>query len=277
MQLDLSLIGKPRPAVPFDFDWRDCATYALGVGAGADDLHLVWEKHPAFSALPSFAVVPTTALVLGALRAVNADFGRLVHGAQRLRLHRPLPTAGRLHTDGGIAAIHDKGEGAVVIVETVTEDADGPIFETRWSIFCRGQGGFGGSRGERRTLPEPVGAPVLDVQLATRPEQALLYRLSGDTNPLHVDPARAEAAGFERPILHGLCTYGFAARALVDGLCGGDPNAMAVIEARFSGAVLPGDTLRVHACRTAEPGTYRFEAHVGDRRVLSHGRVEVTG
>ena len=276
MQLDLDLIGKARPAVPFDFDWRACATYALGVGAAADDLHLLWEKHPAFAVLPSFAVVPTTALVFGALRAVGADFRRLVHGAQRVRLHRPLPTAGRLLTEGGIAAIHDKGKGAVVLVDTVTADVDGPIFETRWSIFCRGQGGFGGERGGRPTLPEPVGEALLDIGLQTRPEQALLYRLSGDTNPLHVDPALAEKAGFERPILHGLCTYGFAVRALVDGLAGGTPGRVGLIDARFSGVVFPGDGLRVVAHGTAEPGVYRFEAHVGERPVLSHGLVEVS-
>lgn len=275
MPLDLSLVGQPRPAIPFDFDWRDCATYALGVGAGADDLHLLWEKHPAFAVLPTFAVVPTTALVFGALRAVGADFQRLVHGAQRVRIHRPLPTAGRLHTGGGIAAIHDKGKGAVVLIDTVTEDADGPVFETRWSIFCRGQGGFGGPRGDKPLLPEPLDAPLLDVALQTRPEQALLYRLSGDLNPLHVDPALATKAGFERPILHGLCTYGFAVRALIDGLAGGDPRRVRLIDARFSGIVLPGDALRVHACRTAEAGVHRFEAHVGERMVLSHGLLEL--
>ncbi len=273
--LDLNLVGEPRPAVVFDYDWRDCATYALGVGAGADDLHLLWERHPAFAALPSFAVVPTTRLVFDALEAVGADFRRLVHGAQRIRMHRPLPTAGRLHTDGGIAAIHDKGKGAVVIIDTVTEDAEGPVFETRWSIFCRGQGGFGGARGSAAPLPEPVEGPVLDVGLPTRPEQALLYRLSGDVNPLHVDPALAKKAGFERPILHGLCTFGFATRALIAGLAEGAPDRLKAIGARFSGVVLPGDALRVQAWRTGVVGTLRFEAHVGERRVLSHGWVEV--
>ncbi len=275
MQLDLSLVGKSRPAEMFTYDWRDCATYALGVGAGADDLHLLWEKHPAFAALPTFAVAPTTDLVFGTLRAVGADLRRLVHGSQRIRLHRPLPTAGTLHTDGGVAAIHDKGKGAVVLIDTVTEDADGPIFETRWSIFCRGQGGFGGERGSTPPLPE-AGGSVFEATLQTRPEQALIYRLSGDENPLHVDPALAVEAGFERPILHGLCTYGFAVRSLIDGLCDGDPSRVGLIDARFSGVVLPGDTLRVAASATDAPGTYRFEAHVGERQVLSHGLLEVS-
>lgn len=275
MQLDLSLVGRRRPSVDFDFDWRDCATYALGIGAGADDLHLLWEAHPSFAAVPSFAVVPTAELAFEALRAVGADFQRLLHGAQRIRLHRPLPTSGRWHTGGGISAIHDKGQGAVVVIDTVTEDADGPIFETRWSIFCRGQGGFGGARGPKPVVPEPAGEPVLDVTLPTRPEQALLYRLSGDTNPLHVDPALAAKAGFERPILHGLCTYGFAVRAMVEGLCGGDAARLRLVDARFSGVVLPGDALRVQARPTATPGAYRFEAHVGERQVLSHGVAEV--
>lgn len=273
MELDLDPIGKPRPASTFEYDWRACATYALGVGAS--DLRWLWEDHPAFAALPSFAVIPTTALVFDALRAVRADFTRLVHGAQRLRLHRPLPTAGRLRTEGVVSAVHDKGKGAVVLVDTVSRDADGPVFEARWSIFCRGQGGFGGERGVSRTPPDAVGEPVLDVALPTRPEQALIYRLSGDLNPLHVDPALAAKAGFDRPILHGLCTYGFAARALVEGCCGGDPARLRALEARFSGVVFPGETLRVVATRSAAPGALRFEVRVGERVVLDHGVAEV--
>ncbi|MCA9544445.1 MAG: MaoC family dehydratase N-terminal domain-containing protein, partial [Myxococcales bacterium] len=148
MELDLSLVGKPLPETTFTYDWQRTALYALGVGAGTGDLPYLFEKHPAFAVVPSFAVVPTTDMVMDGLRAANADFRKLVHGAQTITLHAPVPAEGTLTTTGRITEIQDKGKGAVVLFDTATHAADGALlFETTWSIFCRGQGGFGGERG----------------------------------------------------------------------------------------------------------------------------------
>lgn len=275
--LNLETVGEPFEAA-FTFDWSTVATYALGVGAGPDALHLTWEKHPKFATLPGFAVVPVTASVMRALVAIGADFDRLVHGAQGVVLHRAIPTSGELVTVARVTEVLDKGKGAVVVVETQTHQKGepSPLFDTRWSIFCRGQGGFGGSRGTRPVLPEPTSEqPQATMTAQTRPDQALIYRLSGDTNPLHVDPAQAAKAGFPRPILHGLCTYGFAIRAAIDAVGGGDPAALRAFSARFSGVVLPGDALTFRVFETAEPHLFRLDAAVGDRAVLSHGVVEV--
>ncbi len=174
--------------------------------------------------------------------------------------------------------MQDKGKGAVVVIETHTTDGDGnALFDTEWSIFCRGQGGFGGERGESAPLPEARGgAPLaIDTTVQTSPAQALLYRLSGDLNPLHVDPALATKVGFEGPILHGLATYGFAARQIVRDLCGDDPTRLRSFTARFSQVVYPGDALHIRAVPATTPDTWLVEVLVGDRTVLSHGVAEL--
>jgi acyl dehydratase len=279
MELDLSVVGKAIEPPPFTYDWKQCSLYALGIGAGTDELDYVYEGSKAFKVAPSFAVVPTFPIVHEALALVRADFRTLVHGEQTIRAHAPIPREGTLHSTGRVEAVYDKGKGAVVLIETTTRDAAGTaLFDTTWSIFCRGQGGFGGDRGPTPAAPEAQAgaAPVVDVEMATAPTQAMLYRLgSGDMNPLHIDPALATKVGFERPILHGLCTFGFATRAVLRALCGGDPARLRGISARFSGAVYPGDTLRVRALPSTTPGTYLLEAAVGDRGVLSQGIVEV--
>ncbi len=278
MDLDLDAVGKAIEAPPFAYDWKTCATYALGIGAGPDELAYTWEKAPHFKVAPSFAVVPTMPIVMDALARVRADFRTLVHGAQTLTLHAPIPKQGTLHSEGRIREVLDKGKGAVVIIETTTRDADGnALFDTEWSIFCRGQGGFGGERGESAPLPEARGgAPLaIDTTVQTSPAQALLYRLSGDLNPLHVDPALATKVGFEGPILHGLATYGFAARQIVRDLCGDDPTRLRSFTARFSQVVYPGDALHIRAVPATTPDTWLVEVLVGDRTVLSHGVAEL--
>lgn len=278
MELDLDAVGKAIEAPPFAYDWKTCATYALGIGAGPDELAYTWEKAPAFKVAPSFAVVPTMPIVMDALARVRADFRTLVHGAQTITQHAPIPKRGTLHSEGRIREVLDKGKGAVVIIETNTRDAEGnALFDTEWSIFCRGQGGFGGSRGESEAAPEAKAgaAPAFEDTLQTAPNQALIYRLSGDLNPLHVDPALATKVGFEGPILHGLCTYGFAVRAVLRHLCDGDPARLASFTARFSQVVYPGDALTVRAVPATEDGVYLLEAAVGDRTVLSNGVVRL--
>jgi acyl dehydratase len=278
--LKLDRVGQPLPETRFTLSPRDCALYALGVGSSA--LPQVWEAHPAFAAVPAMAVLPATKLVMDGLVAIDADYRTLVHGAQRITLHRPLPTSGHLLTRGRIVEIQDKGKGAVVLFETETYqvEADGEptgdaLFSTRWSIFCRTQGGFGGSRGEKETLPEalPDAPPVAEITEATRPDQALLYRLNGDTNPLHVDPDLAAKVGFKAPILHGLCTYGYAVRAAVDAVAGGDGSRLAGFSARFADVVYPGEVLTTTVRATADALIFVLDVRADGRNVLDQGVV----
>ena len=271
--LNTAPVGQPLTPATWTYGPKDCALYALGVGE--TDLRYTWEGHKRFAVLPGFAVVPTMAVVMQALHAVGADYRTLVHGEQILHLHQPIPRKGELVTTAVIREIQDKGKGAVVLIDTRTTSGDALLFETTWSIFCRGQGGFGGPRGEAPTLPEPIegAAPAFEESYAIPEHQALLYRLSGDLNPLHVDPALARAVGFERPILHGLCTFGYALRAAIAHLADGEPDRIARFQARFAGVVFPGETVSV-SCVPAE-NAFRFEARVGDRLTLSHGLVEL--
>jgi acyl dehydratase len=161
--------------------------------------------------------------------------------------HAPLPVEGHITTVTTITGIYDKGSGAVIAIESVSNDVSTgqPMFTNRSSIFLRGEGGWGGERGPSGKLDAPEGPPDHEVTYATRADQALLYRLSGDRNPLHSDPKVAAMAGFPRPILHGLCTYGFTGRALLHTLCRSDPGRMVSMAGRFSKPVLPGDDLTV--------------------------------
>lgn len=220
--------------------------YALGVGAGLDELQFSTEKNQ--------SVLPTMGVVLAARAAVPFDKigpfnpAMLVHGEQAIELARTIPPEGTLKTTGKIAALYDKGKGAVVVSESESVDAATGelLFRTRGSAFIRGAGGFGGDRGPSGSSYElPARKPDHEITYQTRPDQALLYRLSGDYNPLHSDPEFAKLAGFPRPILHGLCTYGFTGRALLHALCGGDPARFKAMEGRFSKPVFPGEALTI--------------------------------
>ncbi|MEE2756296.1 MAG: MaoC/PaaZ C-terminal domain-containing protein [Myxococcota bacterium] len=277
MTLNLETIGQPIELKPFSYSWKETALYALGVGYGRDSLDYVWEGSEHFKVLPSFAVIPTQPIVMKALAAVNANMKTLVHGAQTIKLHAPIPKEGTFHSMGRVTEVQDKGKGAVVIIETETRSAAGEhLFDTSWSIFCRGQGGFGGERGQSIPLPDQMdGPPVFERCYSTTPSQALLYRLSGDLNPLHVDPNLAQKVGFKEPILHGLCTYGVAVRAILDSLCAGDKKAIKSFTARFSQVVFPGDELDVRIYDSVDDNVYRLEVLVGETAVLSHGVVEL--
>jgi acyl dehydratase len=195
--------------------------------------------------LPTFAVVPS----FSAMIAVAGDLGvnpmMILHGEQKILLHRPIPPNGVLKTVSEVKGIYDKGKGALVVVEARTVDEKSePVFDNVFSIFVRGEGGFGGERGPEAVKADPPArAPDFEIAEPTTHEQALLYRLSGDVNPLHADPQMAKLGGFDRPILHGLCTFGHAGRAILRGACGGDAQRLKSFGARFSGVVFPGDTL----------------------------------
>jgi acyl dehydratase len=248
MTIDPSAVGAKSEPSERSWTSTDCLIYALGVGAGPSELTFTTEKNQ--------QVLPTMPVVLGGtsprLWERIGTFNRrmLVHGEQGIVLARALHPQGTLKATGKIAAIYDKGQGkgAVVVTENEAVDAQSGelLFRSRMSLFIRGEGGFGGERGPSRPKNEPPDrAPDHQVTYQTSPEQALMYRLSGDRNPLHSDPEVAKAAGFPRPILHGLCTYGFTGRALLHTLCDSDPARFKSMEGRFSKPVFPGEALTV--------------------------------
>ncbi|MGW0485075.1 MaoC/PaaZ C-terminal domain-containing protein [Nonomuraea sp. NPDC003214] len=242
MPLDHSVVGVEGE--PHERRWtaKDTMLYALGVGAGTDELAFATEKGQ--RVLPTFAVLAAQA---PGRRLGDYDPAMLVHAEQSFELHRELPAAGAVRTTSKVTGIYDKGSGALVTTEALAVDPGSgePVVTSRSAVFIRGEGGFGGERGPREEWAAPDRAPDHKVTYPTRPDQALLYRLSGDYNPLHSDPEFAARAGFDRPILHGLCTYGITGRALLHAVAGSDPARFRAMSGRFSSPVLPGESLTV--------------------------------
>jgi acyl dehydratase len=262
MPIDPSLaVGAELPGQDLRWDSTDVLLYHLAVGAGPTELPYVYEA-ALRGVLPTFATVIST---LGdteppkvSMPGVDVELSRVVHGRQELILHRPIPPSGQARAESRVAAVYDKGTAAVVVTETTT-----PLFTSRISIFAKGEGGFGGDRGPSTRVPVPARSPDHEVLSPIDPRAALWYRLCGDRNPLHADPAFAAAAGFPRPILHGLCTYGMVAKAAIDAALDGDPGRVAGYGARFAGVVYPGETLRTRVWR--EPEGLVLTATVADR------------
>jgi len=239
------LVGTTFEPVPHSWDSKDVMLYALGVGAKPEgELEFVYEgKGP--KVLPTFGVVAGMVSMTGLISEVEINLAMLLHGEQAITLHREIPADAKVKVTGKVVEVWDKGKAAVIGVEGLAEDDAGPLFTTKATIFIRGAGGFGGERGPStagRNAP-PDREPDIVVEDVTREEQAALYRLSGDRNPLHVDPDFAKMAGFDKPFLHGLCTYGFVGRALLRGLCEGDVNRFGSLEGRFADQVYCGDTI----------------------------------
>ena len=261
MPIDLNTaLGAELPSQEFSWTASDVALYALGVGAAGDPMDttgLEYIHDTAPKVLPSFATVAATMNVTEAPRVsfpgVEIDLAKVVHGSQSVRLHRAIPADGTATTTTKIAEIQDKGSAAVIIQESETVSADGEkLWTARSGIFARGEGGFGGERGTSEKVEYPEREADHTIEVATLPQQALIYRLCGDRNPLHSDPAFAEAAGFPRPILHGLCSYGLVLRAVVDEVLGGDVEKVRGYGVTFGGIFFPGETMRI---RVWEEGT----------------------
>ncbi len=248
-------VGADLGATTFSWTPREVALYNLAVGGAHDPMDptgLQYIDDLAPKVLPTFATVAATFLATEAPKVsfpgVDIDLAKVVHGSQEVQVHRPLPASGTATTRTRIAEVQDKGSAAVIVQESETvDDAGNPLWTARSSIFAKGEGGFGGERGSSTRIALPDREPDHELTAPTLPQQALLYRLCGDRNPLHSDPAFAAAAGFPRPILHGLCTYGTVCRTLVDEVLGGDTRAAAGFGASFAGVVFPGETLRIRA------------------------------
>ena len=280
MPIDIDALLAADP-IEWDSSWtqKDVILYHLGIGAGVPatdpaELRLTYEPDlvvmPSFGTVPGFLPIPSYADLPG----FDIDLRMLVHGEHDLVLHRPLPAEATATSSARATGVYDKRSGASVVFENTTTVDGEPIATNTMTAFIRGEGGFGGDAGPSgdRIRP-PRRDPDAVVETPTLEQQALLYRLSGDANPLHADPAFAAVGGFERPILHGMCTFGIACKAAVHALLDGDTTAVTRYQARFSGVVLPGDTL-THSLWREDEGIV-IESRVDDRAVLKQARLTV--
>ena len=275
MPINPDAVGATSDPVQVEWSSKDALLYAVGIGAGTDELAYTTENTSGVDqqVFPTFPVVIGWGRGNGAMAKVGSfNFALLVHGQQSVTLHQPLPVEGKANVASRVTGIYDKGKAAVVVTaaEAVLEDGS-PLYTTTMSAFIRGEGGWGGDRGPSgpQNVP-PDRAPDAQVTYDTLPTQALVYRLSGDRNPLHSDPSFAALGGFDRPILHGLCTYGFTGRALVHTLCDSQSARFKHIEGRFSSPVIPGESLTVSIWNTT-PGEALFVTSAGDRAVIDQG------
>jgi len=249
MAINPDAVGMRSDPLETSWDSKDALLYAVGIGAGMQELAFTTENTEGVEqqVFPTFAVVIGWGGASAMDRIGEYDPAMLVHGQQAITLHRPIPVEGRATLVNEIVGIYDKGKAAVVAAETTALlDGKEPLYTTRSAAFIRGAGGWGGDRGPSGAVNVPPDrAPDHQVTYQTSPDQALVYRLSGDHNPLHSDPAFAAKGGFDKPTLHGLCSYGFTGRALLHTVAGSEAGRFEHMEARFAVPVLPGDALTV--------------------------------
>ena len=280
MALDYdTLMSKVQTDLPFSYTDADSMLYALSVGMGTDplderELPFVYEQGAPLKTVPTLA----TALVPEMFPVgLGWDYSQILHSEQRLRLYRPLPPAADLLINKRVAGAYDRGPklGALILLEAEGRLAsdDTVVFNMGCSIVARGDGGFGGPRG--RGIPPhrpPRREPDLSCDISTREDQALLYRLTGDRNPLHADPSQARAVGFDRPILHGLCTFGVACKAVLQTICDYDYTLIEEFDARFSAPVLPGDTITTDMWQDGNVVSFTCSVKERDAVVLRNGK-----
>ncbi len=238
------------PPAESSWDADDVILYHLGIGAGVGkatdpkELEYTYERN--LKVLPSFAVIPVFGALggLGSIPGIDINFAMVLHGEQDVEIHRPLPVAAKVESQGRVAGIYDKGKAGLIVLEVATREKGGePLFTNRFTIFARGEGGFGGEPGPKPGNEAPSRGADAVVETPTVSHQALLYRLSGDKNPLHADPDFAKMGGFDTPILHGLCSFGIVCKAAVDAMLDGAVDRVAGYQARFAGVVFPGETI----------------------------------
>jgi len=282
MPIDIEkVLGAEVPGADFSWTEKDIILYNLAVGAGdppTDPNELRYTYEGDLVALPGFGTIPPFAMMMGLTSMEGADINlaQILHGEQSLTIHGPIPTSGSVSQAGRVSGVFDKGKGALIVLEVVsTLERDGQIlFTNRAGVYVRGEGGFGGDPGPGSRPPAPDRQPDHVVETPTLPQQALLYRqASGDRNPLHADPGFAAFAGYERPILHGLCTYGMAAKVAVDTVFDGDPRQFEGLTARFSGHVFPGETLVTRIWEDGGGHLLEVSTKERGRPVLSNARL----
>jgi acyl dehydratase len=274
MPIDESLVGRTSEPVIRSWTSKDALLYAVAVGAGQADP----QQELAFTTENSHGqrqrVLPTFACVAfggGSVFPDDIDFRALLHAEQSFSLTGELATNGEVQSTSKIVSVYDKGSAAVLSTESTSVDSEGRVVATTTSsVFLRGYGGFGGSRGPAPTWERPAGKPDFIVTYQTRPEQALLYRLTGDRNPLHSDPAFAAQAGFPRPILHGMCTYGFTGRALLHTVANSEPGRLRHMSGRFSKPIFPGDSVTVSIWQDGSEVRFVAADALGNA-VIDHG------
>jgi acyl dehydratase len=277
------LLALKIPDVVHTYSEKDAILYALGIGLGQDptdpdELPFVYEKN--LKLLPTFAIVLAWPGFWARDLDTGIDWVKLVAGEQGLVLHRPLAAAGTVVGRTRVTEVVDKGQGKGALVyserELIEQASGDKIATMTQTTFCRGDGGFGGPDRETPPVhPLPARTPDLVCDHRTRPESALIYRLSGDPNPLHVDPAVAKAAGFDRPILHGLATFGIAGHAILKSCCRHEPGRLFAISGRYSSPVYPGETIRTEIWIDGSTASFRVRVVERDVVALSNGRAEL--
>jgi len=272
-------LGHTFESTPFSFTEKDVILYALGIGAGEDptddeQLKYIYEGHPDFQAFPTLAVCFPLSVFANLSSTPGLKFNPmlLLHGEHYLEIKggSTLPTSGTLTTQAKISNIYDKGKGALLIVDCETKDSqNNAVCTNQLSLFIRGIGGFGGERGPSDSTQLPNRKPDAVDSLKTRENSAAIYRLSGDRNPLHIDKGMAEIGGFDRPILHGLCSLGYAARSILKKFGGNDPKNFKSIRVRFSSHVFPGETIQTEMWKSdRNPLEILFQCRVVERDVI---------
>lgn len=278
MAINLDLVGKKMDGIEHPYIWKDVVLYHLGIGAKANELQYVYESSKGgLQVVPTFAVIPALEGMGGMLGKLGANPMMLLHGEQGIYMHKPIPSKGTFITTPEVTGIYDKVKGALVVIKTTTTDSKGEhIFDTMIALFCRGEGGFGGERGPAaETYDPPEGkAPDFENSYKTSEDLTALYRLSGDINPLHIDPNFAKMGGFDRPILHGLCSYGIVCKALVKGLCNDDVSKLKEYKARFTKPVMPGETLTTKAWKV-DDGTYAVQVNTENNMVINQAYIKI--
>lgn len=276
--IKLDLVGKSFGPSLFKYTWRDVVLYHLGIGASAQDLNFVFEGvGGGLQVIPTFGVIPAFEVLWQVVENLNVDVQKVLHGEQTIFADKPIPSQGKLLTTARLEGIYDKGKAALVQVNSETASEQGEVlFRCLAVFFCRGEGGWGGDPGPKGERQEVSGdrPPDFTIGDQTSPNQAVLYRLMGDVNPLHVNPEFAAGAGFKQPILHGLCTFGFAARAILTAVCENDVRRFKEFKARFSNVVFPGETVTTRGWKV-KPGLYQVETATPGGVALSQAHARV--
>ena len=270
--LDFSVVGKKNPEKIYKYTNKDVILYALGIGAQTSELQFLYEGvSGGLKVFPSFVAAPRY-IAFPKLGKIN--FPKFIHGEELIRLHKPIPSQGEIICFSEVTSIYDKGKAALINVETTGLSKDrNPLFEIESAFFYLGAGGFGGDRGPKteKIRPPEHTQPDFSVTYNTTENQAALFRLSGDLNPLHIDPDLARFGGQEKPILHGLCTYGFATRAILYSLCDGDISRFKEFKVRFTNVVYPGESLTTEGWK--DNGRYLIQVKTERAVVLSNAYV----